>query len=111
MILVLTDIILIVELKNLNLINITDENQRKIAINFIKLQDSYFISQKENSLASLCLALYEFASSFSKFYNDTRILSEKDDQKRNSYLSLSLLVLSAIKQASNVLAFDIPEKM
>ncbi len=98
-------------LQNLNLIKIQDDNQRKIAMNFIKLQDSYFVALKENSLAGLCLALYDFASSFAKFYNDTRILSEKDDEKRNSYLSLSLLVLKAIKQAANVLAFDIPEKM
>ncbi len=98
-------------LKDLNLISIADENQRKIAMNFIKLQEAYFISQKENSLSSLCTALYDFASSYAKFYNDTRILTEKDNQKRNSYLSLSLLVLQAIKQAASVLAFDIPEKM
>lgn len=92
-------------------IDICDDNQRKIAMNFLKLQESYMLALKENSLAGVCLALYEFASSFAKFYNDTRILTEKDDKKRKSYLSLSLLVLKAIKQASYVLAFDIPEKM
>jgi len=98
-------------LRNLNLIDVCDDNQRKIALSFLKLQESYFVCQKENSLAGLCLALYEFASSYAKFYNDTRILTEKDDKKKNSYLALSLLVLDAIKQAASVLAFDIPEKM
>ena len=98
-------------LSSLNLIDIADDNQRKIAIAFIKLQESYFTSYKENSLSSLCTALYDFASSFSKFYNDTRILTEKDEHKKNSYLALCLLVLKAIKQASDVLAFEIPEKM
>ncbi len=98
-------------LRNLNLIDVCDDNQRKIALSFLKLQESYFVCQKENSLAGLCLALYEFASSYAKFYNDTRILTEKDDKKKNSYLALSLLVLEAIKQAASVLAFDIPEKM
>ena len=97
--------------ENFNLIDITDENQRNIAINFLKLQESYFVCYKDNSLGALCNSLYEFASSFSKFYNDTRILSEKDEQKRNSYLALCYLVLKAIKQASGILAFDIPEKM
>lgn len=97
--------------ENLNLIDVADENQRNIALNFLKLQESYFACYKDNSLAGLCNALYDFASSFSKFYNDTRILTEKDDQKKNSYLALSYLVLKAIKQASNVLAFDIPDKM
>ena len=96
---------------NLNLIDIADVNQRIIAMNFLKLQESYFVCYKESSLNSLCLALYDFAASFSKFYNDTRILSEKDDKKKNSYLALCLFVLKAIKQAAYVLAFDIPEKM
>lgn len=94
-----------------NLINITDEDQRLIAINFLKLQESYFLSAKEVSLSSLCTALFDFASSYSKFYNNTRILTEKDKAKRESYLSLSFLVLKALKQATNVLAFEIPEKM
>ena len=98
-------------LSNLNLIDVADENQRTIAINFLKLQESYYTSYKDNSLNSLCLALFDFASSFSKFYNDTRILTEKDEVKKNSYLALCLFVLRAIKQASNVLAFEIPEKM
>ena len=98
-------------LSSLNLIDVADENQRKIAISFLKLQESYFSSYKENSLSSLCTALFDFASSFSKFYNDTRILTEKDEHKKNSYLALCLLILKAIKQAVNVLAFEIPEKM
>ncbi len=98
-------------LEALKLISIADQNQRNIAINFIKLQESYLTSYKNTSLSPLCNSLYDFASSYSKFYNDTRILTEQDEAKKNSYLALSLLVLKAIKQASDVLAFVIPEKM
>ena len=98
-------------LANLNLIDICDENQRALAMNFLKLQESYFTCFKDTSLNALCMALYDFASSFSKFYNDTRILTEKDEHKKNSYLALCYFVLRAIKQATYVLAFDIPEKM
>ena len=98
-------------IEELKAINISDENQRNIAINFLKLRESYYTCYKDSSLNALCSALYDFASSFSKFYNDTRILSEKDTNKKNSYLSLCYLVLKAIKQASHVLAFEIPEKM
>ena len=95
----------------MNLIDIADDNQRNIAMSFLKLQESYHSCYKDNSLVGLCNALYDFASSFSKFYNDTRILSEKDDKKKNSYLALCYLVLKTLKQASNILAFEIPEKM
>ncbi len=98
-------------LKALKLIKIFDSNQRNIAISFLKLQDSYYLGYKNTSLSPICLALYDLASNYSKFYNDTRILSEADENKKNSYLALSLFVLEAIKQASDVLAFEIPEKM
>ncbi|MBR3885511.1 MAG: arginine--tRNA ligase [Clostridia bacterium] len=97
--------------ENLNLIDICDENQRNIAMSFLKLQESYHSCYKDNSLVGLCNALYDFASSFAKFYNDTRILTEKDEHKKNSYLALCYLVLKTLKQASNILAFEIPEKM
>ena len=97
--------------ENLNLIDITDKNQRAIAINFLKLQESYLQAYKTSSISQICASLFDFASSYSKFYNDTRILTEKDDKLRNSYIALSYFVLKVIKQASFVLAFDIPEKM
>lgn len=100
-----------VYLDSMNLIDVSSESQRNIALAFMKLQDSYMLSYKDNSLSPLCTELYNFASSFSKLYNDTRILTEADEQKKNSYLALCSLVLKAIKQASSVLAFDIPEKM
>ena len=94
-----------------NVINVADKNQRNLAMSFLKLQESYFTCYKTTSLSSLCSALFDFASSYSKFYNDTRILTEKDENVRKSYLALSQFVLKVIKQASSVLAFDIPEKM
>ena len=98
-------------LDSMNFINISDQNQRNIAINFLKLQESYYSCYKESSLSPLCQAIYDFASSYSKFYNDTRILTEGDDNKKNSYLAISHLVLRALIQATDVLAFEIPERM
>ncbi len=98
-------------IEKLGLIEISDDNLRSIAINFLKLQESYFVAYKNTSLSPVCMALYDFAASYSKFYNDTRILSEKQDAKRNSYLAISRLVWRAISQASEVLAFDIPDRM
>lgn len=99
------------ELENGNFIDISDENQRAIAINLLKLQESFLLCYKEVSLSSLCSALYDFASSYAKFYNDTRILTESDEIKKKSYLALSKLVKNAIVEASEVLAFEIPEAM
>ncbi|MBQ8468840.1 MAG: arginine--tRNA ligase [Clostridia bacterium] len=86
-------------------------DERELVINLIKLNESYYSSYNEYSLNSLCLALYNFCATFSRFYNNTKILTEKDNSKRNAYISICQLALKAIVKASNVLGFEIPEKM
>ena len=87
----------------------TDE--RELIINLAKLNDAYYTSYNEYSLNSLAIALYNLCATFSRFYNNTKILTESDDDKKSSYLALCKLVLSAIEQASNTLGFIIPDRM
>lgn len=92
-------------------IDIECEEEQQIIKNILKLNSSYEIAYKEKSLNSLCLATYDLAASFSTFYNNHKILTEKDSNKRNSYISLLKLVKKALTQALSTLAIDVPEKM
>ena len=80
-------------------------------MSILKLAESFDSCYKENSLNYLCDAVYNVASAFSLFYNNTKILSQTDEKLRNGYLSLCKLVYKAISIALNVLAIDIPERM
>lgn len=84
---------------------------RKIVLAILKLSNAFTMSYKDNSLNAICLALYDLCSAYSNFYNNIRILTEKDEVKRESYLALSALVLNSIEQGTNILAIDIPDKM
>ena len=90
---------------------VTDADQRELILNLAKLNEAYYTSYNEYGLNSLCLALYNFCATFSRFYNNTKILTEQDNNKKQSYISLCKLCLKAIEQASNTLGFVIPEKM
>lgn len=90
---------------------IYDDDQRELVINLAKLNEAYYSSYQEYGLNSLCLALYNFCSTFSRFYNNTKILTETDAHKKQSYLALCKLALRAIEQASHTLGFIIPERM
>lgn len=92
-------------------INISSADERELILNLAKLNDSYITSYKEYSLNALCTALYNLCATFSRFYNNTRILTETDLSKKQSYLSLCKLVLKAIEQATNTLGFVVPDKM
>lgn len=97
--------------KKFKQINIETLDERNIIINLIKLLESYGICKQENSFNSLCLACYNLASSYSSLYNNCKILTCDDENRRGSLLSLSKLVLNALKQAFYVLAIEMPDRM
>lgn len=97
--------------KKFGKITIENLDERNIIINLIKLMDSYKVCKTENSMNALCLAVYNLASSYSTLYNNCKILTNTDAEKRASLLSLSKLVLEALKQAFYVLAIEMPDKM
>lgn len=84
---------------------------KNIMLAYIRYQDSFVTSFTEKSLNSLCMSMYDLCSAFSTFYNNVKILSESDAQKRNTYLSLCYLVLKGLEYGSKIVGFEIPEKM
>lgn len=92
-------------------IAIDSVEERNIVLSLLKLISSYRICYEDKSLSSLCLACYDLASNFSAFYNACHILSEQNEAKRKSYLSLLVLVKKVLKNALDTLAIEVPEKM
>lgn len=90
---------------------ISNDEEREIIRSILKLNSSYEICYKEKSLSSLCSATYNLASAFSAFYNNHSVLNESDINIKQSYISLLRLVKNKLKQALDVLAIEIPEKM
>lgn len=97
--------------QNFGEIIIENDEQKNIIISIIKLLESYQQCFNEKSMNSLCETAYNLAGAYSTFYNNTKILTEPDLKKQQSYLSLSKLVLKTLTQALNILAIDIPSKM
>ena len=85
--------------------------ERNIVINLIKMFDSFTTSYVDNSLNSLALSLYNLASAYSQFYNNIKVLTEKDERKKQSYLGLSRVVLDALTLGLDTLGIEMPKKM
>ncbi len=92
-------------------IKIFSQEEKEIMKAIFKLQQAYEQSYKEKTLNSLCLATYDLASAFSTFYNIHKIVTEENEEKKQSLISLIVLVKKQLIQALNILAIEIPEKM
>lgn len=88
-----------------------DEEEREIIRSILKLNNAYSICYNDKSLVTLCLSAYNLASTFSTFYNNHKVTSEKDPIKKASYVKLLELVKQRLTQALYVIGIEVPDKM
>ena len=87
------------------------EEERNIIMSVLKLNSSYIICKDSYSLNSLCLAAFDLASAFSTFYNNHKILTEKDEKRKTEMLAVCRLVKNCLEKSLWVLGIDSVEKM
>ena len=75
-----------------------------------------FAPAMENALASsapnlVCAYIYELAGCVNKFYHETRILSEENENLKAGYIALIGLAKNILETCIDILGFSAPEKM
>ncbi|MCR5033455.1 MAG: arginine--tRNA ligase [Lachnospiraceae bacterium] len=59
----------------------------------------------------ICAFLYDLANTFNHFYHETKILTEENTEKRDSYLALLQITLAVMEDMVALLGFEAPERM
>ena len=59
----------------------------------------------------ICAYIYELAGAVNRFYHDTRILGEEDQEKQAGYIALIALAKNILETCIHLLGFTAPEKM
>ena len=59
----------------------------------------------------ICAYIYELAGSVNKFYHETRILTEENEELKAGYISLIGLAKNILETCIHILGFSAPEKM
>jgi arginyl-tRNA synthetase len=59
----------------------------------------------------ICAYIYELAGCVNKFYHETPILKEEDEEKKAGYIALLGLAKNILEQCIQILGFEAPEKM
>ena len=59
----------------------------------------------------ICAYIYELAGAVNKFYHETRILGEENEELKAGYISLIGLAKNILEQCIAILGFSAPEKM
>ncbi len=88
-----------------------EPSEKALMLELAKFND--VIENVYNELAphKLCAYIYDLANAFNGFYHGVKILSEPDEIKKQSYLSLLDLTKKVLEQSIDLLGFEAPERM
>lgn len=59
----------------------------------------------------ICAYIYDLSNAFNRFYHDTKILTESDQSKKDSWIALLALTKDILETCIDVLGFSAPERM
>lgn len=90
---------------------LTTENERKILIAMLDLKRIIKRSFENYSLNEICEYLYKITNLYNNFYAENKVLTEKNEAIRSSWLALTKLIFDNNQQLLNILGINIPEKM
>ena len=98
-------------LKEVKINNIYSSTEKDIYIKLLELSRILNKSYEEKSLNYICEFLFDLCSLFNKFYGETNIINESDENKKNTYLSMLKLIYNTCEKLLDILAIKIPNKM
>jgi len=91
--------------------NAANPYAKELMLAITKLAPALESALKSASPNLICAYIYELAGAVNKFYHETRILTEEDENLKAGYIALIALAKNVLEQCIDLLGFSAPEKM
>ena len=88
-----------------------NEFAKDLMLAITKFGPTLEIALKTSSPNLICAYIYELAGCVNKFYHETRILGEENEELKAGYIALIALAKNILEQSISILGFSAPDKM
>ena len=85
--------------------------QKALMLDMTRFSDVFAQASAEYAPHKLCAYIYDLANDFNRFYHETKILAEEDQDKKNGYIALISYCKDILETCIELLGFSAPEKM
>lgn len=93
-------------------ITVADNDSAKaLQLAISKMPEQLSNAYRDSAPNIICAYAYELAGAVNKFYHETRILSEENEEKQQGYIALIALAKRALEECIDLLGFSAPERM
>ena len=89
----------------------SSENERNLMIKITHFNDVIPESFLDYSPHKICQFIFELANEFNRFYHETKIITEKDILKQQSWINLISLTRDVLVTCLDLLGIEVPDRM
>lgn len=85
--------------------------EKTLMLQLARYNESFENAFAERAPHRLCAYIYELSNNLNSFYHETKILAEKNEEQKQSWISLLTLTMRVLEDAIGALGFTAPERM
>ncbi len=85
--------------------------QKALMLDMTRFSDVFAQASTEYAPHKLCAYIYDLANDFNRFYHETKILAEEDQEKKNGYIALISYCKDILETCIDLLGFRAPNRM
>ena len=89
----------------------SNDSEKALMMELVKLNGVVEQAFEEIAPHKICSFIYDLANAFNRFYHETRILAEEDEQRKKGWIALLELTRAVLEQCIDLLGFSAPERM
>ena len=98
-------------LENLVITGARSDSEKALMLEVTKYNAVIENAYEEIAPHKICAYIYDLANAFNRFYHETKILAEADEEVQKSYIELLALTQKVLESCIDILGFEAPERM
>lgn len=85
--------------------------EKALMLNLAGFNGMMETAYKETAPHKVCAYIYELANAFNRFYHETKIVAQEDEEIKSGWVALLLLTRDILETCIDLLGFTAPERM
>ena len=87
------------------------QSEKALMLEVAKFNNVIEIAFEELAPHKICAYIYDLSNAFNRFYHETKILSEENEDRKAGFIALLLITKRALEACIDMLGFEAPERM
>lgn len=98
-------------LENTRICAAANDSEKSLMLQLTGFGGAIMQAYEETAPHKICSYIYDLANSFNRFYHETKILSEENEEQKASWIALLKLTRDVLETSIDLLGFSAPERM